>query len=225
LNGAALYFVLRPRDKSLPGYYAAGSKSFIRFLDVLTHSELPDHGFGRHLRNVVRGYRDVGRTLARRAGQLVRPRIVIALRAVIEATPNRDSRVRLGSRKDHFGMPRVEVDWRLNASDQRGLRRLLSLMNEEFGRRGLGTLLVDREVFEDGWHASMTGGKHHIGTTRMHTDPRQGVVDADCRVHGMANLYVAGSSVFPTGGYANPTLTIVALAIRLADHLKSRGSA
>jgi choline dehydrogenase-like flavoprotein len=63
------------------------------------------------------------------------------------------------------------------------------------------------------------GINHHIGTTRIHLDPEQGVVDADCRVHGVANLFVTGSSVFPTGGYANPTLTIVALAIRLADHL------
>ena len=59
-----------------------------------------------------------------------------------------------------------------------------------------------------------------MGTTRMSADPAQGVVDADCRVHGMANLYVAGSSVFPTCGSANPTLTIVALALRLAAHLK-----
>ena len=67
---------------------------------------------------------------------------------------------------------------------------------------------------------ALEGGKHHMGTTRMHRDPRHGVVDADCRVHGLANLFVAGSSVFPTGGYVNPTLTLVALALRLADHLK-----
>jgi choline dehydrogenase-like flavoprotein len=60
-----------------------------------------------------------------------------------------------------------------------------------------------------------------MGTTRMHADPRQGVVDADCRVHGVGNLFVAGSSVFPTGGSANPTLTIIALALRLADHLQA----
>jgi choline dehydrogenase-like flavoprotein len=60
---------------------------------------------------------------------------------------------------------------------------------------------------------------HHLGTTRMHRDPRRGVVDPDGRVHGTANVFVVGSSVFPTGGYANPTLTVVALALRLADHL------
>jgi len=61
-----------------------------------------------------------------------------------------------------------------------------------------------------------------MGGTRMHGDPRQGVVDADARVHGIANLYVAGSSLFPTGGAANPTFTLVALALRLADHLNRR---
>jgi choline dehydrogenase-like flavoprotein len=62
---------------------------------------------------------------------------------------------------------------------------------------------------------------HHMGTTRMHDDPKQGVVDRNCQVHGIDNLFIAGSSVFPTGGYNTPTLTIVALALRLADHLKA----
>jgi choline dehydrogenase-like flavoprotein len=74
----------------------------------------------------------------------------------------------------------------------------------------------------DPWPTSVRGARHHMGTTRMHADPRRGVVDADCRVHGIANLYVAGSSVFPTSGAANPTLTIVALALRLAGHLQNR---
>jgi len=68
----------------------------------------------------------------------------------------------------------------------------------------------------------MFGNQHNIGTTRMHREPRSGVVDENCRVHGVANLYVAGSSVFPTEGTANPTLTIVALALRLADHIKDQ---
>jgi len=87
-------------------------------------------------------------------------------------------------------------------------------------RMGLGRIIEDANRNKHGWHASMSGGKHHMGTTRMHLNPRQGVVNADCRVHGISNLFVAGSSVFPTAGYANPTLTIVALALRLADHLK-----
>ena len=70
------------------------------------------------------------------------------------------------------------------------------------------------------WLAAMDWGNHHLGTTRMSADPRQGVVDADSKVHGVANLYVAGSSVFPTYGSSNPTLNLVALTLRLADHLK-----
>ena len=69
------------------------------------------------------------------------------------------------------------------------------------------------------------GGYHHMGTTRMSADPALGVVDADCRVHGYGNLYVAGSSVFPTGGWANPTLTILALVLRLAAHLRDPAAA
>ena len=72
------------------------------------------------------------------------------------------------------------------------------------------------------WPSDMRGDQHHMGTTRMQRDPRMGVVDENCRVHGVANLYVAGCSVFPTGGTFNPTLTIVALALRLADHIKER---
>ena len=91
----------------------------------------------------------------------------------------------------------------------------------EAARTGFGRL---RSFLEDGddatWPADMYGDQHHMGTTRMHRDPSLGVVNEDCRVHGVANLYVAGSSVFPTAGAANPTLTITALALRLADHLK-----
>ncbi|HEV7633547.1 MAG TPA: GMC family oxidoreductase, partial [Steroidobacteraceae bacterium] len=114
------------------------------------------------------------------------------------------------------------VDWRINDGDRRGYERLMQVLHSELPRLGLGTLALHGLHDADGWPAAMLGGKHHMGTTRMHDDPRQGVVDAGCRVHGLANLFVAGSSVFPTGGYANPTLTIAALAIRLADDLKRR---
>jgi len=72
------------------------------------------------------------------------------------------------------------------------------------------------------WPTTLSGGWHHMGTTRMHRDPKQGVVDPDCRVHGLGNLYVAGAAVFPTAGCANPTFTLVAMSLRLSDHLKTR---
>ena len=95
-------------------------------------------------------------------------------------------------------------------------------LGAEVARTGFGRL---RSSLEDGndatWPEDMFGDQHHMGTTRMHRDPSLGVVNQNCRVHGVANLYVAGSSVFPTAGAANPTLTITALALRLANHLKA----
>jgi choline dehydrogenase-like flavoprotein len=139
-----------------------------------------------------------------------------------EQAPNPDSRVRLGGQRDALGMPRIEVDWRLTELDKRSLQAGHQAVAEELGRTGLGRLQIDPWLTADltSWAPELDGGHHHMGTTRMSADPAKGVVDADCRVHGMANLYVAGSSVFSTSGSANPTLTIVALALRLAGHLR-----
>ncbi|MGH6899688.1 MAG: FAD-dependent oxidoreductase [Geminicoccaceae bacterium] len=221
LNGCSAYFIRRFHSETAPEYFSPGGKSFAHLREVLT-DKVPDKQIGRHLRNVALGYRDVGITLARRAADLVRPKRCLALRIIPEATPRRVSRVTLSDQRDELGMPRVRVDWRLNPDDRRGLDRLRAALQAVVQDRGLGTLIDDPSEDETGWPTSMMGGKHHIGTTRMHLEPKQGVVDPDCRVHGLANLYVAGSSVFPTAGYANPTLTIVALALRLADHLKGR---
>jgi choline dehydrogenase-like flavoprotein len=222
LNGSAVFFVRRPLYKTQPEYYSSGGKSFIQLIDVLRRRDLAQGRLASHAGNLVLGFRDVSVLLGRQIANMVRPRPVLALQAVMEATPNPVSRVTLGERRDRLGMPRVRVDWRLNASDQRGLRLLIATMQAQFARRKLGPLIVNDSQDAAGWPISMTGGRHHMGTTRMHADERQGVVDANCRVHGCANLYIAGSSLFPTGGYANPTLTIVALAVRLADHLKDR---
>jgi choline dehydrogenase-like flavoprotein len=93
------------------------------------------------------------------------------------------------------------------------------IIDQELRRAGLGQLYVKPidEIPPD----QINGGWHHMGTTRMHNDPKFGVVDQNCRVHGISNLFIAGPSVFPTSGYANPSLTIIALAERLADHIKS----
>jgi len=138
-----------------------------------------------------------------------------------ESAPNPASRVRLStSSTDAFGVPRIELDWKLSPIDKRSVRRMHELMAESFGRAGLGRMyLTMSEADDDQWPAQMQGGWHHMGTTRMHDDPKRGVCDATGRVHGVANLFVAGSSLFPTSGAANPTFTILALAIRLADQL------
>lgn len=220
LNGAALYFVRRPHYKTLSEYYTPAGKSFTHLVDIVRHNSVPNRKLGTHILNVLRRLDTIAINLGRQAAELVRPKMLLALRAVMESTPNPDSRVTLTAKRDHFGMRRVRVDWRLNSSDKDGLDCLLLTMSKEFERLNLGRLIQDRSFDNRNWPISMTGGKHHMGTTRMHVNPKLGVVNPDCRLNSVTNLYVAGSSVFPTGGYANPTLTIVALAIRLADHLK-----
>jgi choline dehydrogenase-like flavoprotein len=100
-------------------------------------------------------------------------------------------------------------------------------LGADFARRRVGRLRLEPwlDAGTDEWGRSIEETYHYIGTTRMSTGARDGVVDTDCRVHGVDNLYVAGSSVFPTAGHVNPTLTIVALALRLAEHLNARMSA
>jgi choline dehydrogenase-like flavoprotein len=139
-----------------------------------------------------------------------------------EQAPNPDSRVTLSRERDAMDMPRVRLDWRLTELDRRSFRVFYEVMGRELGRSGAGRVQILDWVVGDGWADSLGGGWHHMGTTRMHENPRQGVVDANCRVHGLGNLYVAGASAFPTAGAANPTLTLVALTLRLSDHLKSK---
>jgi choline dehydrogenase-like flavoprotein len=139
----------------------------------------------------------------------------------IEQTPNPASRVMLSQERDALGQNRLVLFWRLTEMERRTYRRAQELAALEFGRLGIGRVNA-RPLPDDGWPADMFGSRHHMGTTRMSDDPKTGVVDADCRVHGLSNLYIAGSSVFPTSGYANPTLTIVALALRLGDELRRR---
>jgi choline dehydrogenase-like flavoprotein len=137
-----------------------------------------------------------------------------------EQAPNPDSRITLAEKRDVLGRRRVRLDWRLSSIDKRSLRRALEILTEEFAAADLGRLKSAVDADDTGWPATPYGGFHHMGTTRMDDDPRRGVVDRHGRVHGVSNLFVTGSSLFPTVGYANPTLTIVALALRLADHVK-----
>ncbi len=150
--------------------------------------------------------------------RMFRTASALRLDAGCEVVPNPDSRVLLASERDALGMPRAAVDWQLSELDYHSLRRGVELLGAAFTAAGLGRVRLDEEFLAEDYVVPQ-GSYHHLGTTRMAEDPRQGVVDPDCRVHGMRNLYVAGSSVFPTSGYANPTMTIVALTLRLADHL------
>jgi choline dehydrogenase-like flavoprotein len=138
-----------------------------------------------------------------------------------EQAPNPDSRVALAEERDALGLRKIRLDWRLTEQDRRSLLEHMRSLAMELGALGIGRILL--RLADDGiWPERVSGGSHHMGTTRMHDDPKRGVVDRNARVHGVDNLYVAGSSVFPTSGEANPTLTLIALTLRLADHLRTR---
>jgi len=153
---------------------------------------------------------------------------VIDVNSYAEQSPNPVSRVLLAKEKDRLGMQKIQLDWRLTDFDRKSVRQAVELFGKALGASNAGRLDVVLDGAEDSWSDPKKiskiswpfGSYHHMGTTRMHESPKKGVVDADCRVHGVKNLYIAGSSVFPTSGFANPTLTIIALVCRLADKLK-----
>lgn len=137
-----------------------------------------------------------------------------------EHMPNPESRITLGSTSDALGVPRVKLDWVWSEADWRSLESSINAFGQALGAAGLGRMVfpADRAGFLN--MAKYASSRHHMGTTRMHRDPAKGVVDENSRVHGVSNLYVAGSSVFPTSGIGNPTLTLLAMTMRLSEHLK-----
>jgi choline dehydrogenase-like flavoprotein len=139
----------------------------------------------------------------------------------IEPVPNPDSRVTLSGELDLLEQPRAQLDWQLHPLDKYSVTRTLEIMGAALGRAGLGRLQI---INDDNttWPEDIRGGWHHMGTTRMSDDPKRGVVDKHCQVHGLSNLFIAGSSVFPTAGSGTPTMTLVSLALRLADYIKER---
>jgi choline dehydrogenase-like flavoprotein len=209
-------FFLPTRDLSMT---AEAVRSAATLVKAGRRRPLPAGMLG-HLRNVATGLGDLG-TFAR--DRLRRPAdasSILALRAQAEQAPNPDSRVTLGSRRDRFGLPVARLDWRPRPSDRASIRASQEAVDVALRAAGLGH--VEFMLGDEEPPALLEGNFHHLGATRMHSDPARGVVDADCRVYGVRNLYVAGSSVFPTYGCSNPTLTVVALALRLADHLRKQ---
>lgn len=194
-------------------------------------------GYARHFWNIVTGPVDTlgflwhwvtRRTLAQRKF----PSVVLRNRSNRfsldlhgEQLPLPESRVMLSDERDALGMPRVRVDWRYSPADIETVRKTLDVFVAEFARSGVATLEYDGAALEADLTRFGAYGGHHCGTARMGHDPRTSVVDADCRVHSVANLFVAGAAVFPTSSQANPTLTLIALALRLAEHLAQRAAA
>jgi choline dehydrogenase-like flavoprotein len=139
-----------------------------------------------------------------------------------EQEPNPDSRILLSETTDALGMPRADVGWRLTDLTLHTIRQFARTLCEQFRHASIGEIALEPWVLQDSseWTNHVTDQYHHIGTARMHDSPSYGVVDRNCQVHGVSNLFIGSSAVFPTSGHSNPTLTIIALCIRLADRLQ-----
>lgn len=187
--------------------------------------------YTRHLLNVLRDAPDTAAFLAhwlrqRTFAERKYPSVILnnrsnrfSLEIHGEQIPNRNSRITLMHDRDALGMRRVHIDWRYLPQDIDSVRKTLEVFQQEFARSGIATLDFDASTLEHDLTRFGAYGGHHIGTARMGDNPNSSVVDRNCRVHSTQNLYIAGSAVFPTSSQANPTLTIIALALRLADHL------
>ena len=143
----------------------------------------------------------------------------------MEQSPNPNSRIMLGEERDALGMQRVVLDWQLTPLEKKSYRKLIETIGIAFGATGIGRVRLHEwlhDTTDVSWPEHLNGGWHHMGTTRMNSNSKKGVVNENCSVDGISNLYIAGSSCFPTAGSANPTFTIVAMTLRLADHLKSQ---
>jgi choline dehydrogenase-like flavoprotein len=168
---------------------------------------VPTARLRRTIGNAVRGIR---KSSARVVGATYR--VLVDL----EQLPSKDNRVSLSGRDDALGLRTARLHWRWTARDEANRRRTLDVIRGALERSGVGRVRETVPSLDPAAH-------HHCGTTRMGTDPSTSVVDAGLRVHETENLYVVGSSVFPAAGFANPTLTAIALAIRLADQLDGDG--
>jgi choline dehydrogenase-like flavoprotein len=221
LNSAATFKIQRNPELGL----GMGSKVYMNLkhdLNATRTNRLVWH-FYRQLLDWLQKH--LSMTLIRNIAKVKRMELYLVARA--EQAPNPDSRVKLSDSFDALGCRRGDLDWQLSELDKRTVLELARATGREFERLGLGTLTTTPWL-EDGtvnWPVDPTvgnhpiGGYHHMGTTRMSESAATGVVDKNCTVHGYDNLHIAGSSVFTTGGWANPTLTILALCHRQADHL------
>jgi len=194
---------------------------------------------GQNLLGSIRGFMNDLGSMASRSfrnnyfrdwfGMRTYRRLFVEFHPMIEQAPNPDSRVTLSDEKDMLGLPRIQLNWQMTELDRHTLFTVNQVIAEEMGAAGLGRVRIDYSEADQEWPKwqytdgpSLGGGWHYMGTTRIHEDPKQGVVDPDCKVHGLNNLYISGCSLFPTVSFANPTLTIVILALRMVDHLNNR---
>ena len=223
------------RNGVLSGLYLARNLISYEYGRRLNDGNAPTAlGDLRHLRNVLFDPLDTSAFLAhwlKRRTLAIRkyPSVVLKNRSNRfsldvhgEQMPLASSRISLGSAVDALGMRRLHVDWRYNRSDIRSIGDTLDLFARQFESTGVGRFHFDRDTLEQELTRYGAYGGHHIGTARMGSDVKSSVVNADCQVHSVRNLFIVGSAVFPTSSQANPTLTLIALALRLGATLAGR---
>ncbi len=146
----------------------------------------------------------------------------VKLNIMMECNPEPHNRIQLSDEKDIFGMPKIQLHWTISDQVIHTFEKSLDLFKSYIDQSGLGILEKEDFAKNKDWKGRINDATHHIGTTRMGVNDSEAVVDQNCKVFELDNLYIAGSSVFPTGSHSNPTLTIIALAMRLADHLSEK---
>ncbi|MCW5662019.1 MAG: GMC family oxidoreductase [Burkholderiaceae bacterium] len=213
-----------------PGEGTAAADALIRMKHRLHAKVDPQHSF---LGDLLTMAREPFNTLNFIAARQLRPVGILKelhfqmikearFQMICEPTPDPNSRVTLASSRDALGMPRARVNWQLGDQVKHTFDRTLSIIAKELQAAQIADIELDPPLLGREWPAALEGTWHHMGTTRMHDSPKLGVVDRNCRIHGVSNMFVAGSSVFPTAGANFPTFTLVALALRLSDHIVTR---
>lgn len=217
LTNVSMFF--HPRYESHRVFANEDVKAFLQLWNKFKNRGVPG-AIGPYVKQAARAPGHIALAMARKIAIGDGPARSWRMRVSFETTFRYDNRVSLSDERDRLGRQSVRIDWRIGDADIENMRRVLRLFDRSLRHAGVGRFEAAFPDEPSAWRQAVEGGKHHMGTTRMHTNPERGVVDANGCVHGMNNLYLTGSSVFPSGGYVNPTLTIVALAVRLGSHLQ-----
>ena len=218
-NNLRLYFNERSKLE-----LSHGTSSTHIITDSLKKHEIPDH-FGSHLVNVLKDIDLISETYMRKnfntsfiddADTFSGYQII----SMIEQTPDKNNRITLGNETDSLNIKKINIDYHITKADKKTAWRSLELLAQDPALQAIGRIRLLKQRESRIWGNQLGFSSHHMGTTRMGHNTRDGVVDSNSKVFGTKNFYVAGSSVFPTGGHVPPTLTIIAMTIKLADELK-----
>jgi choline dehydrogenase-like flavoprotein len=220
LMNASLFF--HPRYESHRVFAGEEVKAFLQLWNKLKKRAVPGAAWP-YVKQAASAPHQLAVAMARKLAVGDGPERRWRMRASFETSFRHENRVMLNDERDALGRRRVRIEWRIGEADIENMRRVMQRFDQAVRKAGVGHFEGAFPDEPSAWRQAVEAGKHHMGTTRMHAAPELGVVDENSRVHGTSNLFVTGSSVFPSGGYANPTLTIVALAIRLGDHLSADG--